>query len=163
MKHKYFFVALLFILFMVVGCTSNTEKEQEISNKEKSKELICTRKATVSEGVSMDLYYKVTYKGKYVELIETQEKIISDDKSILEIYKNTIESTYSPYKDVEYYDYDVKINGNTLTSTTKINYLKIDTDKMIDIDSANATMIKNGKVLVEDIKNLYSSIGAICE
>lgn len=105
----------------------------------------------------------MTYKGKYVELIETQEKIISDDKSILEIYKNTVESTYSPYKDVKYYDYDVKINGNTLKSTTKKNYLKIDTDKMIDIDSTNATIVKNGKVLVEDIKKLYSSIGAICE
>ena len=74
-----------------------------------------------------------------------------------------LKDIYSPYKDVEHYEYNVDISGNTLTSTTKIDYSKIDTDQLIEIDSANGTLIKDGKINIEDIRSAYESVGATCE
>lgn len=153
MKNKFLLGVLLVMMLMVTGCGSS----------EKSKVLTCSRSATVTTGVKMELSYKATYKGDYVEVIETEEKVISDNETVLNTYKSSIESLYSPYKDVKHYSYSVEVSGNTLTSKTKIDYSKIDTDQMIEIDSANATLIKDGKVKIEDVKTMYESYGAICE
>lgn len=155
MKKSFLLVSLLVMTLLVTGCSSDRE----------TKTLTCTRNATVADGVRMELLYNATYTGSYVDLIETEEKIISDNKSVLETYKNTIESMYSAYKDVEHYYYDVTISGDTLTSITKIDYSKIDTNKMIEIDSSNASLIKNGKVRIKDLRKTYesSTVGAICK
>ena len=81
---------------------------------------------------------------------------------------NFINSRYSEkleakYKDVKYYDYDIQVKNGVLTSTVDINYAKIDTDKLIEIDSANGTLIKDGKIKLEDLKSAYETIGASCE
>lgn len=130
---------------------------------EKEETLTCKRTATVTEGVKMDLNYKVKYKGDYVSLVESEETVTSSNKEYLETYKEKVESLYSPYKDVEFYEYDVKVDDDKLISKTSINYEKIDTKKMIEIDSANGSLIKDGKVKVEDIKAVYSSLGVTCE
>ena len=129
---------------------------------EKTKKLVCTRKAT-QNGLDMDVKYEVDYKGKTVQNVKSVEKITSSSNTLLNTYKKTIETTYSPYKDIEHYNYDVKIDGDTLTSTTTINYEKIDTDKMIKGDSANGQLIKNGKVNIDDLKAAYESIGTTCK
>jgi len=152
MKKKILWSVLLVAILLVTGCGS-----------ESSKTMTCTRTATVSSGVNMDLKYQVTYKGDFVQLVETEEKITSENQTYLETYKTTVENLYAPYKDIEHYNYDVKINGNTLTSTTKIDYEKIDTAKLIEIDSANETLIKDGKIKLADIKSVYEGIGATCE
>ena len=90
-----------------------------------------------------------------------QLKLIDTD--ILNTYKEQIESLYSPYKDVEYYEYNVDITDNKLTSTVDINYTKVDTDKLLEIDSANGALIKDGKISVDDIKSVYESLGATCK
>lgn len=129
---------------------------------EESKTMTCTRNATVTTGVEMALNYKVTYKGNYVQLVESEEKITADDKDYLETYETTVKNMYSPYDGVEHYNYDVKVEGDTLTSTTKIDYEKIDTKKLIEIDSANGSLIKDGKIKIDDIKSAYESVGATC-
>ena len=144
MKKRIILVCLLVVTLGLTGCGTDEVKE-----------LNCSRTATIAEGVDVDFSYKVTYKGDYVELVETEEKVISDDTDVLETYKTSIESIYSPYKDVEHYEYNVDISGNTLTSTTKIDYSKIDTDQLIEIDSANGTLIKDGKINIEDIRSAY--------
>ena len=150
---KVLLTVLLVTVLMVTGCSSSEE----------TKTLTCTRNATVTTGVRMELSYKATYKGDYVELIETEEKVISDNESVLDTYKTSIESLYSPYKDVEYYNYSVDVSGDTLTSKTRIDYSKIDTDKLIEIDSANASLIKDGKIKIDDIRTMYESAGATCK
>ena len=65
---------------------------------------------------------------------------------------------------LNYNKYNVtEINGNTFTSTVDIDYEKIDTEKLISIDSSNSQLIKNGKIDINDIKNIYESIGATCK
>ena len=142
---KYFLPCLVVgSLFIATGCG----KEEE------SKVMTCTKTESIQEGVDMSLNYKVTYKGDFVQLVETEETVTSDNKKFLELYQETVEGMYSPYKDVD---------GDKLISTTNINYEKIDTGKLIEIDSANKALIKDGKIKMGDIKAVYEQLGAECK
>ena len=129
---------------------------------EKEKTLKCSRTLNQS-GIKMDLNYNIKYKGNYVTVVKSEEKIVSDDKETLEAYKEQLEKTTETVSKIDYYDHDVKIDGDTLTSTITIDYTKIDTDKLIETDSSLKQLIKKGKVSVKDIKSLYSQLGITCE
>lgn len=144
---------MLIALLLVSGCGQNDEL----------KTLNCTLGVTVQEGLRVESDYKVSYKGENVTLIETTEKVISDDEDYLELYKEQVESLYSPFKDVEHYNYSVKVDGNTLTSTTSIDYEKIDTDELVQINSAIGNLLEDGKLKVEDVQTMYESVGATCK
>ena len=164
MKNKILIAVLLVFTLLVTGCgVSSSGGITGTQNNPKQEVLTCTRNVTLGGGVSMDLFYEVTYTGDYVDKIKTVEKVISDNVSVLEQYKDTIAQMYEPYLNIEFYENNIEISEDTLTSTTTIDYSKIDTDKLISIDSANATLIKDGKVSVATIKSAYESMGAICE
>ena len=76
--------------------------------------------------------------------------------------KKTIESISSniPGAVVES---DYYIEDNKLVITKGQEGLQIDTDKLIEIDSANSTLIKDGKIKIEDMQSLYESVGTTCE
>lgn len=128
---------------------------------EKQKVMTCTR-TTNQSNLKMDLSYTVIYKGKYVTTIKSEEKVTTDDTATLEAYKTQVEGIYSPYKDIKYYEYNVDIIDNTLISTTNIDYSKIDTAKMIEVDSSSSQLIKDGKVSVDDVESLYTQLGITC-
>ena len=152
-KFKIWQVVLgVFILLLVTGCGNNNSMES----------MTCTRTMNQS-GIKTSLKYNVKYKGDYVSRIKTVETVETDSSDILNTYKEQIESLYSPYKDVEYYDYNVDVTDNKLTSTVDINYEKVDTDKLLEIDSANGQLIKDGKISVDNIKSVYESLGATCK
>lgn len=155
MKKKILFSLFLIALVAVTGCSSK--------NSASSKKLVCEMSGTVVEGTTVDSKYTVTYSGDYVNYVETVETVKSNDETILRTYKSTVETMYSPYDNVKYYDYDIKLAGDTLTSTTKINYAKIDTDEMIKVNSANSALIKDGKVALATIKEVYETMGATCK
>lgn len=129
---------------------------------EKEKTMKCSR--TINQAaIKMNLTYNVTYKGDYVTKIESSEEVTTEDESTLELYKTQLESTTVSFKDIEHYDHEIKIDGNTLTSTITIDYEKIDTNKLIEIDSSMKQIIKDGKISVETIEALYSQLGITCE
>lgn len=127
----------------------------------KEKTMTCTRTMN-QNSISFDLKYEVEYLKDYVTKIKSTEMVKSSDKNVLESYKETVEKIYEPYKDVEHYNYSVEITEDTLISKTDLDYTKIDVDKMIEIDSANSKIIKDGKIKLEDIKNTYETMGLIC-
>ena len=152
MKRKYLFLAVtMLVVFLVTGCSSSEEKT-----------MTCTRTMNQS-GIKTSLNYKVTYSGDYVNRVQSEESIETSDTTTLNAYKEQIENVYTPYKDVEYYTYNVTVNGNKLVSTVDINYAKIDTKKLIEIDSANSQLINDGKVKLSSVKSLYEQLGATCE
>lgn len=114
-------------------------------------------------GDEFDLSYFADYEGNYVTNIRSDERITSNDSNALETYKKSIEQTYAPFDNIEYYDYSVSIDGNTLISTTDIDYSKIDINKVIEIDSSSRALIKNGKININDLKKVYESMGTTCE
>ena len=152
MKRKYLFLAVtMLVVFLVTGCSSSEEKN-----------MTCTRTMNQS-GMKTNLNYKVTYSGDYVNRVQSEESIETSDTTTLNAYKEQIENVYTPYKDVKYYTYNVTVNGNKLVSTVDINYAKIDTKKLIEIDSANSQLINDGKVKLSSVKSLYEQLGATCE
>jgi len=152
MKKSFILFSIIVVILMLSGCI----------NKDEVKTMKCSRTLT-QDSVKMTLNYEVDYKGDYVQTVHSVEKIKSSDKSILNSYKKQLESFYSSYKNIEYYSSNVVINGDELVSTVDINYAKIDTDKMIEVDSANALIIKDGKVKIDDVRTTYESLGTICE
>lgn len=152
MKRKYLFLAVtMLVVFLVTGCSSSEEKT-----------MTCTRTMNQS-GMKTNLNYKVTYSGDYVNRVQSEESIETSDTTTLNTYKEQIEKIYTPYKDVKYYTYNVAIDGNKLVSTVDINYAKIDTKKLIEIDSANSQLINDGKVKLSSVKSLYEQLGATCK
>lgn len=142
-------IALVLSMMLLCGCDS---KEQVLT---------CTR--TVNQGdTKTELSYKVTHDGTYVKQVDSTEKVTSDSDALLQQYKTQIEALYEGYSDLDHYSNTVTIDGNTLTSKTIIDYDQIDTDKMIEIDSANANIIKDGKVQVSDLQSMYESLGTTC-
>ena len=139
-------------LLLVTGCGNSNNMES----------MTCTRTMN-QNGIKTSLKYNVVYEGDYVSRIKTVETVETDVTDILNTYKDQIESLYSPYKDVKYYGYNVDVTDNKLTSTVDINYTKVDTDKLLEIDSANGQLIKDGKISVDDIKSVYESLGATCK
>lgn len=138
-------------IFLLTGCGKKSDKV-----------MTCTIKKNVGD-IKIDSVYKATYNGEFVTHIKTKETLISDNANFITQYKKSIETKYSIYKSVKYYKYNVKVNGNTLVSTTDIDYSKIDTDKLIKIDSANKELIKDGKVLLSDVEHVYTQVGATCK
>lgn len=147
------FKSIILILVLVIcltGCSLGGTKT-----------MTCTRTATQGS-MKLDVDYKVTYSGKYVKTVESVEKIISSNKTVLDTYKKTVENIYAPYNDLEYYDAEVTVDGDTLISKVVIDYEKIDTDKLVKIDSAIGNILKNGKIRIEDMKAIYEKNGATC-
>lgn len=176
MKKNKLLVILFALMLIVTGCSSkesdtnktdgkNDTKTEDKVSVDETKILTCTADKTDELGSVIHAVYKVTYKGEYVELIETKERVTSDNNEVLNYYKEAIESIYLPYKDLENYNYDVTLKDNQVISTTRIDYSKIDTNKMIEINESMKSLIKNGKIKVTDVKSLYESdqVGAICE
>lgn len=152
MKRKYLFLAVtMLVVFLVTGCSSSEEKT-----------MTCTRTMNQS-GMKTNLNYKVTYSGDYVNRVQSEESIETSDTTTLNTYKEQIEKIYTPYKDIKYYTYNVTIDGNKLVSTVDINYAKIDTKKLIEVDSANSQLINDGKVKLSSVKSLYEQLGATCK
>ena len=145
MKRGIILSVLLMLLVVVTGCGS------------KSNTLTCTRQGTVTEGTTYDYKYVVKYSGDYVDEINITEQIKSNNPEYLKTLKTAVESIYAPYDGIEYHNYDVEIKGDRLISHRDINYKKIDTDKLIEADSSNSSLIKNGKVKLADVKKIYQN------
>ncbi len=152
MKKKHvLLIGLIGMVFILSGCGRSSEKT-----------MTCSRTLNQS-GIKTSLEYVITYQDSYVNRIKSKETIQMDDDSLLEQYKEQVEAIYTPYKDVKYYTYNVSIEDHTLISTADIDYAHIDTDKLIEIDSANSSLIKNGKISISDMKSVYEQLGATCK
>lgn len=158
MKKRYLFLAIVMMgVFLITGCSS---KSKDIVNN--GNVMTCTRSVN-KNGMKTSLNYKVYYDGDDVTRIKSEESIQMENNQSLKGYKEQIEKVYEPYKNVKFYNYNIAIRGNKLISKVDINYSKIDTNKLIEIDKANSQIITDGKIKVSSVKNLYEKLGATCK
>lgn len=151
MKKKILGVSLLSITALLLTGCGNTEKT-----------MTCERSLNQS-GFKSSLNYTITYKGDYVSRVKSVENVESTNSAVLESFKTQVENLYKAYDGIKYYDYHVDVKDNKLTSTADINYEKVDTAKLIEVDSANGKLIKDGKIKISDIKSVYEQLGATCK
>lgn len=158
MKKRYLFLAIVMVgVFLITGCSS---KSKDIVNN--GNVMTCTRSVN-KNGMKTSLNYKVYYEGDDVTRIKSEESIQMENNKSLKGYKEQIEKVYEPYKNVKFYNYNIAIRGNKLISKVDINYSKIDTNKLIEIDKANSQIITDGKIKVSSVKSLYEKLGATCK
>lgn len=164
------FVWLLTFVFLVTGCTSSLDSDSgKVGNNSNPltqddilRTMTCTGHSAVSDGVESEMVYQLSYRGLYVEQIHTREKFTSENMTYLSTYRQYVEEGYQPYSDLDYYDYHVTLNQNELVISVDIDYTKVDTKKMLQIDPENDLIIQDGKVLVSTMKTLYESVGVVC-
>ena len=154
MKKNILATTLLFILCVIMATGCGTEKQKTLN---------CTRSGKIAANTTFNYDYEVKYTGKYVDEINITEEITSDSEEYLENVKEKVEEIYEPFKNIEYHSYDVSIEGNKLISHRNIDYKHIDIDKMLEIDSAFANVIKDGKIALNDVKEIYSQLGLTCK
>lgn len=156
--------------------TNNTNNNSTWNKKANSKDtknnvdnsnetMFCTlSKTNFMSWTSLESTYKINYNGEYVNSVDTVEIVNSDDEQVIEYYKDAVEELYKPYKNLKYYDYDIKATKDTLTSKVTINYEKIDMDKFVEINPEGAAFfVKDNKISLEKLVEYYEMIGATCK
>ena len=152
---------LLIVLLICSGCS---EEDTKLNKKENESVLNCTRETASQNNLKTSLKYSIYYDGDYVTRTVSIEKVISDDNNVLEEYKKAYENVFSTYKDIAYYDNKVERDGNTVTSTTVINYEKVDTKRILEIEGEEGNVFESdGKVKKDTLVSLYKKYGAKCE
>lgn len=146
-KKNLLFIALIGVLF-VTGCNKTTKCSTTIDN---------GNYKVVSE-------YNITYdKNQNVVSIDTNEVVTSDDETILDYIESSVNSSFEKYKDLKYYNFNLKREKGKLSETIKVNYSKLDIDKFIAIDNSVESMFSNGKLKYDTIINTYKALGITCE
>lgn len=146
---------VLVMVLLLAGCGSNSSVSSDGVKK-------CTRTGIVTNG-STEMNYEVYYKGEYVVLLHSTEKIISDSSSVLDTYEEAYKNIFKQYEGLEYYDNKITRNSNSVTNEITINYEKIDMGKLLDIEGEENNVIENGKVKLDTWLSFAKKYGVTCE
>lgn len=146
---------VLVMVLLLAGCGSNSSVSSDGVKK-------CTRTGTVTNG-STKMNYEVYYKGEYVVLLHSTEKIISDSSSVLDTYEEAYKNIFKQYEGLEYYDNKITRSSNSVTNEITINYEKIDMGKLLDIEGEEDNVIENGKVKLDTWLSFAKKYGVTCE
>lgn len=124
--------------------------------------LTCTFKVDTAD-VSVDSQYVVMANNGIVSNVATDEVANFKDATTMEQYKNKVLQQQELLKDIEHYIMEVGSHELTLTTKIRIDYTKIDINKLMAIDPTASLIIKNGFVQLESIEALYKSMGMTCQ
>lgn len=123
--------------------------------------LNCTYKNNTNT-MNTVLNYNLSFKNKNVTKLETEEIIESDDEELIKTYKESIEELSKKYDGLKYYKTNITNKNNKLIVKTTIEYNKIDMKKYLQIEG-DKSYIKNNKLKVKKIKEIYEKNGATCK
>lgn len=135
-------------------------KDEEIEGMDK---MSCTREATGKGDSKVKLNYTLYYQGEYLQLLHSKEEILTQSQDILDEYQTAYINIYKHYENLEHYNTSVIRTKNSVTNDTIINYNKIDTDKLLEIEGTEDNIIKDGKVKLDDWLNFAEQFGTTCE
>ena len=162
---KYAILFLLGItLFTVAGCED--QKETVISNGEKvntakMEHKHCERIGNLDNG-EVSLQYEIYYTGEVLNLIQSEEKVISSDEEILDKYEKAYKDIHAHYEGLEYYDTEVIRGDTTVTSTIIINYDKINIPALLSIEGEKDNIVEDGIPKVDKWLELAKKFGTQC-
>jgi len=169
MKKSSFLIILVILAFLISGCSSEKEATNKIkSNGEtvdtsKMQVMHCTRSASASSGIEVKLNYDLYYTGEILNILRSEEKVISASEESLSLYEDAYKKIKSNYEGLEYYDQEVVRGDTTVTNTITINYDKIDIDRLLEIEGEEDNIIEDGKAKVDAWVTLAKKFGTKCE
>lgn len=123
--------------------------------------LNCTYKNNTNT-MNTVLNYRLSFKNKNVTKLETEEIIESTDEELIKTYKESLEELSKKYDGLKYYKTNITNENNKLIVKTTIEYNKIDMKKYLQIEGEKS-YIKNNKLKVKKIKEIYENNGATCK
>lgn len=144
----------LLVLVFIISCTGCSKKTGIMT---------CTMTSYPIDGIKLRSVYQAKYQNNIVKKLTSIDQVTAEDKSYLATYEERLNELYKDYKNLDYYHNTIKIKNKTLTSTTVINYAKIDTDQLIKIEEGNKQLIKNGQVNINDLEDAYKETGFNCK
>jgi len=175
-------MAILLVAITLVGC--NTKKAEDKKKDDDTKEVdtkkdsnnnikkiesvkevksVCTLNKNADE-TSVKSEYNIYSTEGYVDKVETIETVIADSDDILDEYEKLVKNTYSTYnKKYGGYTFDIDRKSDKLIVNTTIDYKKMDLEAFAEDNDGMESYMKNGKLSLTGIKELYESIGADCE
>lgn len=165
---------ILIVAILLVGCSNNKTstsnssndfindviKTEDTSNMQK---LNCTREASAGAGVDVDLNYEVYYQGEYIKILHSMEQVTTENQETLDEYETAYKNIAKNYEGLKYYDQTVTRTNNKVNNDTVINYGKIDTNKLLEIEGEEDNIIKDGKVKLDDWLSFAKKFGTKCE
>jgi len=157
MKKVLFLLPILAIT--LTGCFNT--KTDELTEKSIS----CTLSTNdVVNGYQLNSTYKINYTGDFVKSVETEEVVTSENETIIDTFEETLNNTYKKTNEA-YGGYDYKVTRETgkVTSKVFIDYSKMNLEQFIKDQPSLSSYSKDNKLLVEGIKQMYTSLGAKCE
>ena len=174
-KLKKILISLLIILsFFITGCSEEevvqnnepiVQKESVLDDIDSSGtgNLFCTRDAFANEGIDVELSYEISYKDGNVMVLHANEKVVSENSDSLDEYENAYRKIAKNYEGLKYYDITITRDKTSVINDTVINYEKIDTDKLLDIEGEEDNVIVDGKVKLSTWVSFAEQFGASCK
>lgn len=150
-----FLIVFIGVIFLA-GCFNSNEKVITRCTLENDQS---------SSGYVLNSNYSIYSTNGVVTSVRTKEVVTSDNNTILEYFKKTLNDEYTSASNTYGgYDFDVSIKDNTVVSTVTIDYNKMDLKKFIsDNSSMKAYVNKDNKLTLEGAKKIYESFGATCK
>ena len=149
---KVFKIFSLILILFLIGCS-------------REKNFICTIDIKNNvQNYSVTGKYKVYYKKDFVTRIEKQEKYLSNDKSVIDFFRES--------KELENYNisdkyggviYDIKTSDDSVNIKVKIDFKDFNVAQMAKDGSIDRDYVLGNKLRVNGIKHIYEGKGAICK
>lgn len=159
MKNKILVGVIICLSFCLVGCNSSKSNNNVVVN------TCVLSKNDTTNGYNIDSTYKIYSKNKEVQKVVTKEIVTSEKKEVLTYFESFLNKTYkATNKKYGGYTFNVKNENNTVTSSTTIDYNKMNFKKYVkDNSQLKAYINKNSKLTTEGAKKIYTSLGATCK
>ena len=171
-------ILLCLIMLLVTGCSNSTSTNNAVGNTQNSttsdnkiKEidditkssgiLHCTRSGTANNAEPF-FEYTLKYKDNLLLELHSIEGVTSDDEAVLDEYDTAYEKINANYKNLKYYDTEVIRTDVSVYRDTTINYAKIDTGKLLDIEGSENNIIENGQASLSAWLEFASKFGTTC-
>lgn len=164
-KRSRLLILTIICLLFVSGCSNENEvvSNGKKVNTSKMQVMHCTRKASASSGIEVELNYELYYRGEDLNILHSTEKVISASDESLNLYEDAYKKIHKNYDGLEYYDAKVERGDTTVISDITINYEKIDINKLLKIEGEEDNIIENGKAKVDKWLTLAKKFGTKCE
>ncbi len=148
-------LAVFLFVIILSGCGTKTEERV----------VTCTlEQNNVAYGYELRAEYNIYTDGTIVNRVETTEVATSDNQEILDYLENYNNTLYTNMNDAYGgYEFSSTNENNTLTAVTKIDYKKLDREKLVEDQPSMKNYMNDDNMLTLDgIKSMYEQMGATC-